>query len=51
MSKRVNGKKGNRVRKHKNGSTSHYTKVRGCERQLKLPESVINPDVLDTGSI
>lgn len=29
MSKRVNGKKGNKVRKHKTGGSSHCTKVRG----------------------
>lgn len=29
MSKRVNGKKGNNVRKHKTGGSSHCTKVRG----------------------
>lgn len=29
MSKRVNGKKGNKVRKFKSGDASHCTKVRG----------------------
>lgn len=50
MSKRVNGKKGNRVRKHQNGSLSHRTKVRGTPRYIPLLESVVE-EHSKTGSI